>query len=227
MQPSIGLTISTFGTPEYIKLAMEVMKRNNISVPVLVHDDSSDEKTLKAVCKEYKCDFLSTEYRHGHFAGDVRALYSGILWAADENLDILVKMSRRFIPLFNWHKSLLETIQKSSNSTYGNRCKHFKFPLRTECVAYVVKDWINKLEDLEKVIKKNRDSIEHDIFNIAKSFGVWEEIGDNRMRKMPNVLWHDCYSEGEYMNELNRLRTPSVPLAPNVILTQPSMPKFW
>lgn len=226
MPPSIGLIISTYGTPDYIKLAMEVMKRNGINIPVLVHDDSSSDENLKQVCKDYSCELISTSFKHGHYAGDVKALYSGLLWAADKNLEILVKMSRRFIPLFNWTKSLFDTIKRDPNSTYGNRCEHFKFPLRTECVAYETQHWLTHLEDLKKVINKNRDSIEYDIFNIAKTFGVWQEIGNNRMKKMPNILWHDCCKDDEYTQELNKFRK-GVPLVPNVTLTQPSMPKFW
>ena len=232
--PSIGLTISTFGTPDYIQLAMEVMKNNGIKIPVLVHDDSSGDENLQHVCRGYKCDFFSTPFRYGHFAGDVTSVYNGLIWAENNKIDILVKMSRRFIPLFDWTKSLLETVKKSSNFTYGNRCNYFNFPLRTECVAYVVKKWINDLEDLKKVITKYANPpfrnlttgghIEFEMFNMAKNFGIWNEIGNNRMQKMSNILWHDCCGESDYENHLKKFDTP---LLPNVILEQPSIPKFW
>lgn len=224
MYPSIGLIISTFGTPDYIKLAMEVMNRNKVKIPILIHDDASGNEGLPQVCKDYRIEFMSTPRTFGHYAGDVKALSNGLLWASSRNLDILVKMSRRFIPLFDWTKSLRETINKTPHSTYGNRCEHFRFPLRTECVAYTVLDWIKHLEDLQKVITKNQDSIEHDIFNIAKNFAVWEAIGNNRMKKMPNILWHDCCPEYEYIHELNKFR--KIPLVPNVVLAKPVMPKF-
>ena len=224
MNPSICLTISTFGTPEHIQLAMEVMKNNEIKVPVLVHDDSSGDKNLLNICRTYQCNFMSTSFRHGHYAGDVMALYNGLLWANKNNYDILVKMSRRFIPLFDWTKSLKELIQNTPNHTYGNRCNHFKFPLRTECVAYQVSHWLNHLEDLQKVIIKNTDSIEYDIFNIAKSYSVWMDIGNNRMSRMNNIMWHDCWKDEEYTQMLSKFKK-TIPLVPNIDLAQPF--NFW
>jgi len=222
--PSIGLTISTFGTPDHIQLTMEVMKKNGVKVPVLVHDDSSvDYENLLNICRIYQCDFISTPFRYGHFAGDVMAVYNGLLWAKEYNFDILVKMSRRFIPLFDWTKSLIETIQNTPNHTYGNRCNHFRFPLRTECVAYKVSHWLNHLEDLQKVILKNTDSIEYDIFNIAKTYTVWKEVGCDRMDRMINIMWHDCYTDNEYAQMLNkyRIKYGQIPLVPNMTLAQP------
>jgi hypothetical protein len=231
---NLGLVISTFGTPEYIQLAMEVMKNNGVNIPVLVHDDSSGDKNLQEICRKYGCNFTSTRTKYGHFAGDVASVHNGLIWAENKKIDVLIKMSRRFIPLFDWTKSLLETIEKNPNFTYGNRCNHFDFPLRTECVAYVVKKWINNLGELKKVITKYANPpyrnlttgghIEFEMFNMAKSFGVWKEIGDNRMRKMPNILWHDYCNESNYENELKKFKPP---LHPHIQLTTPSIPKWF
>jgi len=208
---------------------MEVMKKNGVKVPVLVHDDSSGDENLLNICRLYQCDFMSTSFRRGHFAGDVSALYNGLLWANKNNFDILVKMSRRLIPLFDWTQSLIETIQTDPSHTYGNRCDYWRFPLRTECVAYQVSHWLNHLEDLQKVIIKNTDSIEYDIFNIAKTYSVWKRIGSNRMKRMSDIMWHDCWKDEEYTQALKEIlpKYGRIPLVPNVDVVQLSMPNFF
>lgn len=206
IQIPLGLVITTFGTPDYVQLALEVIKSHNIKMPILIHDDSSGDVNLINLCKKYRCEFMSTTSRYGHLAGDVKALQNALMWASEKNIEVLVKMSRRFIPLFDWTKSLIELIKKAPHRTYGNRCEHFRYPLRTECVGYTVKDWINNLNEMQKIVNKNRCCVENDIFNIAKSFSTWHEIGNNRMRKMSNILWHDCCPDYEYIQELKKYR---------------------
>jgi hypothetical protein len=81
---------------------------------------------------------------------------------------------------------------------------------------------------LEKVIIKNTDSIEYDIFNIAKTYSVWREVGSNRMERMENIMWHDCWKDEEYTKALKEYlpKYGKIPLVPNVEIVQLSIPRF-
>lgn len=57
--PTLGLCISTHGTPGNIALHLEAMKRFNPGVPTLVVDDcSSDGSELIDICWRYGADFI-------------------------------------------------------------------------------------------------------------------------------------------------------------------------
>jgi hypothetical protein len=228
----MGLVIGTYGTPAYIHLFLESAKRNFSHIPILVHDDCSGCEELKKIVSSYGQEFSTNENHCGHGAGDIQVILGGLRWASSINLDILVKMSRRFIPFFDWTPGLKDTVLKSQHTTFANKCGHFKFPLRSECFGMYVPAWIKKRDELEK-LAVNGIKVEQDLMDFIKEFakptcylnenyiaknatmdyfsqyyGVWSDIGDNRMKVVPDVLWHDCCDISRYIKKSAEYNLP-------------------
>lgn len=217
--PKIGLVIGTYGGIPYIDLFLKIAQRLFPHIPVLVHDDSSTEP-LESLVSQYSQEFITTNSRQGHGPGDVCVFVSGLKWAKDNKFDILVKMSRRFIPLFDWTISFKALAYQTQFFTYSNECKYFHFPIRSECLGMHVNSWYNcnlqalvipnvdveynlhvfvkKLQELNcSPINKNY-VYRNQKLNLPIDFGIWDEIGNNRMLKISNILWHDNCGEIDY-----------------------------
>jgi hypothetical protein len=100
----------------------------------------------KALCESYNVDFYSTEKPMFYKScvgsiGDTNAIYEGLLWAKNKNLDILVKLSRRLIPCYEWKSKLIELAKESNASTFSSYCTKDPFNIRTECIAFNVNVW--------------------------------------------------------------------------------------
>ncbi len=141
-EPKVGVVISTFGGMPYVEMGLAVRKLFYPGLPVLVHDDASGAgEQLQELCGRYGAEFETNSARLGHQMGDLSALVGGLAWAKERGIDLLVKMSRRFIPLTNWVPGLVELARKAQYPTYGNLCRSFSLPIRSECMAVAVGEW--------------------------------------------------------------------------------------
>ena len=141
-RPSIGLIVGTYAALPYVHLQLEAWRRNCRDVRVLVHDDCSPQRrALKLLCDEYGVEFQSTPSRCGHVVGDLSVFLCGLQWAAKRNVEILVKLSRRFIPLVPWQRELSRLAYESQYATYSGLCRHHGYGFRTECMAMHVPSW--------------------------------------------------------------------------------------
>jgi hypothetical protein len=97
--PKIGLVIGTYGAVSYVQLHLEARKRLYPDIPILVHDDGSPQsEELSQLCADYGADFESAAERSKHQHGDLLALIGGFIWAEENNIDFLVKMSVSVTP---------------------------------------------------------------------------------------------------------------------------------
>lgn len=226
-KPKIGLTISTFGTVPYVELALAVHRRLNPAIPVLVHDDASPEReNLLRVCDAYGATFQSNSSRLGHQMGDLSAIVGGLYWARDIGLDLVVKMSRRFIPLTNWAMDLETLAEITQFATYGRHCTSFRLPFRSECFAMAVEPWSQPeiAGAMATFMLENRISIflEPYVFGYAQlayetnctaaceyerqhvrstprpPFIDWPLLSEGRRLKSKASLWHDSSPPQEY-----------------------------
>jgi hypothetical protein len=225
-EPSIGLVIGTFAAVPYIHLQLESRKRNYPNLPVLVHDDGSHlQKELRELCAQYNADFTSLEQRSTHFIGDMVAFVAGLDWAKEKKLDLLVKFSRRFIPLFNWLPEIQELAFMTQYATYSSRCVNHGFGFRTECVAMHVQSWFDTgaVERIREQIQINQGCfVEKFIHDLARevhqlnceqnreyekfggkpepvaAYGDWLLSGIGRYVPRPRVLWHNYTSPSDY-----------------------------
>lgn len=140
--PRIGLVITTYGAAPHVELALALRQKLYPDLPALVHDDASGQAgDLAAVCRKYGADFEVNSSRLGHEMGDVSGVIGGLRWAGERGIDLLVKMSRRWIPLVNWTTGLAELAVATQYGTYGRVCRRWRLPLRTECFAMYVGHW--------------------------------------------------------------------------------------
>ena len=145
--PNLGVVIGTYGCTPYIELQLYFLKIINKIDYILIHDDCSPEQNkLKELAEQYNVDFYSTSERLWHQTnvgslGDHHAFFYGLQWAKSKNIDILVKLSRRLIPCFEWKNSLINLAIQTDASTFGSYCTTDPFNLRTEGIALNVDIW--------------------------------------------------------------------------------------
>ena len=143
----IGVVIGTYGCIPYIDLQLHFLKNINHIDNILIHDDCSPyQKQLKNLAKQYNVDFYSTPKRMWHKScvgsiGDTNCFYQGLVWAKQKNIDVLIKLSRRLIPCYNWKNNLLKLMNESDANTFGSFCTKDPFNLRTEGIALNVNTW--------------------------------------------------------------------------------------
>lgn len=148
----VGVVIGTYGSVPYIDLNIWYLKNINHIEYILIHDDCSDEdEQLRELCKKYNDEtchisFYKTPqkmfYRQSIGSlGDQSAVVVGLNWAKQNNLDILVKISRRLVPCFNWIDDFKKLVIESDGITFSAPCKKDLFPIRTELIGFNVHAW--------------------------------------------------------------------------------------
>ena len=217
-----ALVIGTYAAVPYIHLHLESRKRHYPDVPVLIHDDSSHKgERIKELCQQYGAAFISTPARQSASVGDISAISAGIKWAKSIGSKILVKMSRRFIPVSDWTRELGE-LEKTGHHTFSNITRSFNYGFRTECVAMRIADWEKVTDELDEVIQRKEGVfVEGYIHNKARqlnnsnpdaqkwdeenartpetnAYAVWQFMGDDRCKQHPDFLWHNCHSPADY-----------------------------
>lgn len=138
----VGVVIGTYGSVPYIHMHLEARARFNPDAPYLVIDDGSPKAfEISKLCGKYGVEFVKNQKREGHVPGDMLVFVNGHRWAKERDIGLLVKMSRRWVPLEMWHKDLVRIWQQSHATTLNARCVGHGFGFRSECVAMDVKAW--------------------------------------------------------------------------------------
>jgi hypothetical protein len=230
--PRTGLVISTFGAAPYIHLQLEAWRRLCRDLPVLVIDDCSNEQErLKELCDCYGAEFISNKERAGHFSGDMKAIITGFVWAQKSGIELLVKFSRRWIPLVSWQDNLIAIARESQFATYSGSCPVWGFRFRTEAIALHVPSWLHHggLEFIREYADGANFSIVEWVFHqSAKSVferrcianrlyadanptsaglefcGYWPLLGMGRHSPQAGVLWHLWAKPHEYLRALQQ-----------------------
>ena len=136
--------IGTYGSVPYVDLQLHYLKNVNGINKILVHDDCSDkQEELKALCKSYNVDFYSPERQQFNYdgigsVGDLHAFFIGLHWAKQNNIELLVKISRRLIPCYEWKSNLINLIKESDATAYSSYCTKDPFNMRTELLGLYV-----------------------------------------------------------------------------------------
>jgi hypothetical protein len=229
---AMGLVVGTFAAVPYVHLHLEARRRLYPHVPLLVHDDASPKQgELRRLCEEYGCEFESNDTRQPAFIGDISCLLGGLLWGQQNRLDIVVKMSRRFVPLVDWTAELQKLALASQYPTYSSLCKTYGFGFRSECVGMAVNEWIgNRGHEQLAMIAMATGSpfVEGVVHNIARrlaelrcepalrwdeivgsrpddrnGYAPWDFMGTDRCERYPRFLWHNSANPSDY-HELAR-----------------------
>lgn len=238
-RPSVGVVIGTYGSPCYVHLGLELLRRNIGDVPVLVHDDASFETApaeydqVRRVCERYGAEFSCNPQSFGHMKGDFTAFQAGWEWAARvRSFDLLVKFSRRFIPLVNWLDDLRALAYVTQYATYNNFDACHSLGFRSECVAMHVDSWLDAgiLAEARNLVSQDTNwFVEVIIHNLARmvhrrncranqlyekthppiednlAFAVWPFMGGSRCARSSDYLWRDVYAPAEYYEKAKSL----------------------
>ena len=225
---AVGVVIGTYGAVPYIHLQLESLRLFHPGTPCLVVDDGSPQrKELEKLCDQYGAEFLWRKQRMGHVPGDMQAFLEGHAWAQRRGIALLVKFSRRWIPVKPWMDKLHARWKGTGAPTFCNRCTGNNFGFRSECVAMDVSAWEKSgaLEEIHRDIAiartrfvlaeatihraagnawvsnlkiANRLDAEEGHYGGAGGYVRWEEMKESRREKNENFLWHETHSEDEY-----------------------------
>lgn len=147
----IGVVIGTYGSTDIIRLQLHYLCNINKISKVLVVDDSSDQtQQLQELCNQYNVEFISTPYKMPRTpcvgcSGDMYCFSAGLKWAKQHKLDVVVKLSRRFIPCFEWVNSFKKLIIESDGITFTSYCDECRMGFRCECCGMNVNAWSHDL----------------------------------------------------------------------------------
>ncbi|MBN2129141.1 MAG: hypothetical protein JW741_06575 [Sedimentisphaerales bacterium] len=184
----IGMLVGTCGTAPYVHLHLAQAERffGPGGLPILVVNDGEGEEfgesALRALCEQYGADFQCGPYL-GHTTGDLRAFQFGFEWAAENNVQVMAKFSRRFIPLVSWRHELLYLTAKNRHACAFTRRNDDRADglFRTDCIALRVDKWRN-----ERVREVFGDSLRQDwrrvcveriMMSLTRVLGGWEWWG--------------------------------------------------
>lgn len=234
-----GLVIGTFAAVPYLHLQLETARRLYPEVPVLIHDDGSQQGTaLAALAAEYGADFVSTSERQPFHLGDLCVYPAGLHWAGERGVELLLKLSRRWIWRADWRPSLGALADESDADTFSNHTISYAFGFRSECVAFRVERWAASdfaaavalcLADRRHVFVENylhrwamyfsrtgseswhRWQQDHPGPPERSGYAPWEFMGTCRMKAHPHRLWHDSESPADYAAQARKLGLPYGP----------------
>jgi len=261
MNSKIGVAITTAGTPAFVELHLRMMLKlgyKDLVQPIIIDDSDSDvvETLVKEIWPEaiFKKNSLpqsiidlkdTPESRKStggisvrHCLGDLNGHWMALDIARQQQLDYVVKFSRRGVPIGEWLSGLYRIINSTQWPTIGIWESHSRFPLRTECVAYSVAQWYdakateairNQVESGNAVLVESylfrlgRYVVEHiqktdyrkqfyahiDFANQMPVFAHWYLPGCSRIVKNPHYLWHMTHKPEEYLHVLKTIHPDS------------------
>jgi hypothetical protein len=237
--PRMGMVVGTYAAVPYVHLQLEARKRFYPTAPLLVHDDGSHKSTeLHSLCELYGCDFEFNETRQPPTIGDLTAFFGGLLWAKFRSLDLIIKVSRRWIFRTDWTFSLAALAVQSQYATFSSYTTSFNFGFRTECVGLAMRAWTREhvLTDLAGSIEKGQSVfVEAHIHEHARQFerqntraaeqwrqghpmpsdrtgyALWTLLGTDRCERSPFFLWHDSCGPQDYYTLAREWGLPYTP----------------
>lgn len=225
--PRVAMVVGTFAAVPYIHLQLEARRRLYPETPLLVQDDCSpfgDE--LRRLCDDYGADFSSNTTRFPASKGDMTAMVHGLVWAREQGIELLVKLSRRFVPRVRWTDDLVALAMTAQYATYCAWTTSFNFGFRSECVGFAVEEWMRLgLCDalIERILSTPRTFVEGFVHGLARRaaeqncrmavafdeaigqrptdrncYAPWPFMGTDRRARMPGYLWHDWSRPKDY-----------------------------
>lgn len=236
-RPRVAVVIGSFAALPYVHLHLEARRRFYPEVPLLVHDDASPcAGELEALCRGYGAELAVNVERYPACKGDLTAMAGGLLWAQELGVELLVKMSRRFVPCMRWVDDLVALAEESQYATYSAWTKTFNYGFRTECLAFAVEEWIGRelLHELIGLIfSPHEPFVEGHLHNMARRAAVrnteaaraydaalgarprdrdgyapWPFLRTDRLEKNGDFLWHDWAHPRDYARKAEEWGLP-------------------
>lgn len=229
-----GIVIGSYAALPYIHLQLEAAKRLYPKTPVLVHDDASPRyQELEKLCGEYGAEICRPAARAtAHYAsGDLMAFATGLRWAAARKLEMLVKISRRFLPRADLVGSLEQCRRDCRDATYSNISICSGFGFRTELLGMEVASWAGSADRLEEIARGGcwlAEALVHDVarplhrpeaygkdpaarkVGLGDAYALWPFLNTSRCEKCERYLWHDIDRPADYAAQAVKWGLPYV-----------------
>ena len=200
---TFGVVIGTSGTAPFIHLQLEQLRRQfgQGGMPTLIVNDGVgpdfEQPRIEELCEEYGADVYFGPYI-GHAQGDVRVYLAGFEWAHQVNADVIVKLSRRFIPLVNWRHGLQYLVSSNPWAATFTRPFHAGCEaqsIRTDCIALRVRLWDTPdvVDGLTALLRMDatRVNVEPMICAMAQAVGgyvMWDLLGPDHYRPWEQAM---------------------------------------
>jgi hypothetical protein len=171
-------------------------------------DHSPNAKELDTICAKHNVEVVRSGGTNiGHAGGDLGAVFRGLRWAKSKGLQVLCKLSQRFlITQEDWLQQGAQALMDSGLHTLSDACIEGQtaLPIRSEAMLLRVDRWGD--DSVLKVIRPRRvyPYSAEAIYGLAMqrmggAMGVWRLLGGpDRGRKAANTLWHCNTTEAEY-----------------------------
>jgi hypothetical protein len=147
--PEIGIIINANENIQYLDLHLHYLKNVNNFIKILVYDNCSNiQKELKSLCNEYNVEFYSSpnklysDKEIGNIS-DIDIIYQGLLWAKQNNIEVLVKFNVDIIPCYNWKSNFLSLIKESNGITFASSVNNndYNINFNSDFIGFYVPVW--------------------------------------------------------------------------------------
>jgi hypothetical protein len=207
----VGVVVGTYAAVAYVHLHLEAHRRYFPGTPLLVHDDHSPARgRLLELTEQYGASFAAMPMqakngRFGHAVGDLSVFASGLSWAAHTGCDLLLKVSRRFVPITDVVSDLAALAGRNTAPVYGVQFKNYPNAVQTACVGLDVAMWTQGggLSGLLATMSSAMDEpqqivfVEAIIYSGAASLDRSTEAGVMDRRPRPYVEWDFAATPGQ------------------------------
>lgn len=146
-----GIVIGHYNNPEALELNLAAIRHHCGNITVMISDDCSEgfgpipSSTFSRVIElgeKYNALIWPNAGHLGHNGGDVSAFWKGVVWGKATQLDIVFKLSQRFIfDTPNWAYQWAEILKNSPYATLGHGCLKYNWKVRTEAMGFKVDAW--------------------------------------------------------------------------------------
>jgi hypothetical protein len=204
-----GTVIGSYNMSNAVLLQVTAIRHHCSNMPILISDDCSDpsefNKIIQIVKVNENVSIWPNPTRIGHAGGDMAAFWKGIIWGDHDNLEVVFKLSQRFIiDVPEWDQRGAEELYRSGLSTLGRSCAFHKFNLRTEAVGMRIDRW-HKPEILDHLSPKKLNGLmaEDVLFDDVKHrldgrICRWDVMSRARPWASPHVIFREANSPQDY-----------------------------
>ena len=152
----------------------------------------------------------------GHSKGDISVFLQGLLWAKGHQLDLLVKLSRRFLPLTPWVDGLARLAHETQHHTFSNECKDSGLDFQMQALGMHVDSHYAMLPEYFRGVENDPGLVEAYIHqqiaqkipncpldrvpsheSLHKGYATWTLLG-NRLERGASAYWHQTHGKSEY-----------------------------
>lgn len=236
---NVAAVIGTFAAVPYVHLSLHALRKHEPNLKIAVHDDCSPKgHELLRLCQKYDAHFYTLKQRARPTLGDMSAMAYTARYAYNNNCQIGVKLSRRFIINRPFADELRYIFCNMQSPTVCGADAAFNFGFRSEAVCMWAPAWIEAgvVDEMEQIVAKNmpyhslpeawyhnrakflhccyrsKVRVKYDsaypLADARAGFSDWSLLGLSRTAPAANVLWHDSHRPADYAELAAKLGLP-------------------